>query len=246
MTGLRDHPVGPVIPVSDLTKARAFYEGLLGLEGEEVPGGWALHAGGGTRVFLLVARGDAGQADWPLASFESDDLDATVADLTARGARLQRVHDTERQTDPRGIADLGAVRIAWLRDPDRQVVALYQRTDAAAGRPTAVVRALFAAYLEQDRATTDALLADDFCFTSPQADRLDKAAYLQWCFPIASQLRSQVLLHVVAVNAEDVAVLYEYELKTGERFRNTEVITVRDGKVAEIQTFFGGAVRPEG
>ena len=36
-------------------------------------------------------------------------------------------------------------------------------------------------------------------------------------------------------------VLYEYELAdTRERFRNTEVITIADGRIAEIQVFFGG------
>ena len=34
--------------------------------------------------------------------------------------------------------------------------------------------------------------------------------------------------------------MYEYELLTGERHRNVEVLTVRDGKVVEAQVFFGG------
>lgn len=38
-------------------------------------------------------------------------------------------------------------------------------------------------------------------------------------------------------------ILYEYELKTGDRYRNTEFITVREGKIVEIQVFFGGIVR---
>jgi hypothetical protein len=36
--------------------------------------------------------------------------------------------------------------------------------------------------------------------------------------------------------------MYEYELKTGERHRNTEFITVREGQLAETQVFFGGRV----
>jgi hypothetical protein len=35
-------------------------------------------------------------------------------------------------------------------------------------------------------------------------------------------------------------VLYEYELTTGERYRNVEVVTVRDGQLVETQVFFGG------
>jgi ketosteroid isomerase-like protein len=31
-------------------------------------------------------------------------------------------------------------------------------------------------------------------------------------------------------------------MKTGERYRNTEFITVRDGQLTEVQVFFGGRV----
>ena len=66
--------VGPVIPVSDMEASRAFYEGKLGLRGEPAPGGRVLHAGAGTRIFLLDVASYAGRAEWPLASFRTDDL----------------------------------------------------------------------------------------------------------------------------------------------------------------------------
>ena len=34
----------------------------------------------------------------------------------------------------------------------------------------------------------------------------------------------------------------EYKLKTGERHRNTEFITLSHGKIVETQVFFGGRV----
>ncbi len=36
--------------------------------------------------------------------------------------------------------------------------------------------------------------------------------------------------------------MYEYELKTGERHRNAEFITLRGGKLVETRVFFGGRV----
>jgi hypothetical protein len=39
-----------------------------------------------------------------------------------------------------------------------------------------------------------------------------------------------------------VFILDEDEQKTGERHRSTGLITVREGRVAEIQVFFGGRV----
>jgi len=39
-----------------------------------------------------------------------------------------------------------------------------------------------------------------------------------------------------------VFLLYEYELQTGDRYRNAELITVRAARVIEIEVFFGGRV----
>lgn len=48
---------------------------------------------------------------------------------------------------------------------------------------------------------------------------------------------------MVPTDGDDVFVLYEYELSTGEVHRNAEVLTVRDGQIVEVQVFFGGRVR---
>ncbi|MFE0191092.1 nuclear transport factor 2 family protein [Streptomyces sp. NPDC058989] len=108
-----------------------------------------------------------------------------------------------------------------------------------------IVRAAFAAYLAQDREAIDGLLADDFVFTSPQDDHLDKAAFLRVCFPTADRLRRQEILDTADIDDHQVYVRYAYELKTGERHRNVEVQTVRDGRIAEAQVYFGGRF-PEG
>jgi catechol 2,3-dioxygenase-like lactoylglutathione lyase family enzyme len=122
--------VSPVIPVTDMERSRAFYEGILGLPGEPAPGGYVLRAGGGTRVFLLEGTDYAGQAEWPLASFETGDLPATVADLRSRGVGLEIMGEGDPyDTDERGIADLGGLLIAWFRDPDRQVISVFQLVD---------------------------------------------------------------------------------------------------------------------
>jgi catechol 2,3-dioxygenase-like lactoylglutathione lyase family enzyme len=121
--------VGAIVPVSDMDASRAFYEGTLGLAGEPAPGGYALRAGGGTRLFLLDVASYAGQADWPLASFQTEDLAATVADLAGRGVELEIMGEGDPyRTDERGVADLGDMLIAWFRDPDNQVISVFQLT----------------------------------------------------------------------------------------------------------------------
>jgi hypothetical protein len=59
------------------------------------------------------------------------------------------------------------------------------------------VRAAFEAHRAQDLAVERALLAEHFRFTSPQDDHIDKAAFLEPCFPTAARLVSQVILDLV-------------------------------------------------
>ena len=105
---------------------------------------------------------------------------------------------------------------------------------------TDVVRKCFESYLAQDRGAAESLIADNFVFTSPQDDHIDRATFFKRCFPTAGRFRSQELLHVVPSDGDDVFVMYEYELLTGERHRNVEVLTVQGRKVVEAQVFFGG------
>jgi ketosteroid isomerase-like protein len=107
---------------------------------------------------------------------------------------------------------------------------------------TDVVRASFQAFHSQDRATAERLLADDFAFTSPQDDHLDKTTYMERCFPTAEHFVGHQLLHLIDVDRDGVFVLYEYELANGERYRNAEFIRLRDGQLVETQVFFGGRV----
>lgn len=105
-----------------------------------------------------------------------------------------------------------------------------------------IVEAAFQAFRSDDPARMVGLLAEEFTFTSPQDDHIDRAAFFDRCFPTAERLRSQETLAVVPATGDDVLAVYEYELRTGERHRNVELSTVRDGRITEIQVFFGGRV----
>jgi ketosteroid isomerase-like protein len=109
--------------------------------------------------------------------------------------------------------------------------------------PEDVVRANFVAYVRQDRAAAEALVADELVFTSPQDDHIDRQAFFDRCFPTADRFARQELLHVAPAGERDVFIAYEYELKDVGTYRNTELLTVVDGRITEIQVFFGGAVR---
>lgn len=105
-----------------------------------------------------------------------------------------------------------------------------------------VVRRSFASYVEGDRTTAESLIGEDFVFTSPQDDHIDRGACFERCFPTSDRFAYQELKRL-AVAGDDVFVMYEYQLReTGERYRNAELLTVRDGRIVEAQVFFDGKV----
>ena len=99
---------------------------------------------------------------------------------------------------------------------------------------------MFESYRSQDRDTAERLLADEFVFTSPVDDHIDRTAFFERCFPTADRLVSQEMVHVTPTDGDGVFVMYEYELKTGERHRNVELLTIREDRITEAQVFFGG------
>ena len=104
--------------------------------------------------------------------------------------------------------------------------------------PTDIARAMYRAYVEKDRAAAEALIAEDFHFTSPLDNRLDRAAYFKRCWANAETISGFDLIHVVA-QAGYVYVTYEGMTTAGKRFRNTELITVRAGRIVEVEVYFG-------
>ena len=119
--------VGPVIAVTELARARSFYEGALGLQGRETPGGWVVEADGETLIYLLPGVSDAGTASWPVASFRVDDVHATVRRFRAAGVPFLGPDDLPFALDADGIsADTTGLQVAWLKDPDGNILTVFQ------------------------------------------------------------------------------------------------------------------------
>lgn len=118
--------VGPVIAVSDLERAKSFYEGQLGLAGEETPGGWLLRADEDTVCYLLPDVADAGSALWPVASFRVVDVHATVRHLRSKGVEFLGPDDLPFPLDDDGVStDQSGMKVAWMRDPDGSVLTVF-------------------------------------------------------------------------------------------------------------------------
>ena len=110
--------------------------------------------------------------------------------------------------------------------------------------PVTIARACYQAYVNKDRAAIESLIADDFHFTSPLDNRLDRATYFARCWPNSRAIAEFDFSHLVA-DGNKVFVTYDGRSTSGERFRNTEILTVRDGKIADAEVYFGWRIPHE-
>jgi catechol 2,3-dioxygenase-like lactoylglutathione lyase family enzyme len=117
--------IGPLAAVADMARARAFYEGTLGLTPDEQPGGAVMYAfGSGTQLLVYPSPENAGTSKATLAGIDVPDVEAAVEDLTARGVTFEQYAMGEIETDARGVADLGGLKAAWFKDPDGNIFAV--------------------------------------------------------------------------------------------------------------------------
>jgi ketosteroid isomerase-like protein len=105
----------------------------------------------------------------------------------------------------------------------------------------AIVRAAYEAYGVKNRAAVEKLIAADFHFTSPLDNRIDRATYLARCWPNSERIDGFNFINLVR-NGDRVFVTYEGHTTNGERFRNTEIVTVRDGQIVEVEVYFGWSI----
>jgi catechol 2,3-dioxygenase-like lactoylglutathione lyase family enzyme len=120
--------VEPAVPVSDMAKAREFYEGKLGLSGgrEIGDGGITYPCGAGRAIHIYPSPDNAGKSGGTIAAWEVDNVEKTVDELTANGVSFEQVHSDRIKTNAKGIAALGDDRVAWFKDPDGNVHGIAQ------------------------------------------------------------------------------------------------------------------------
>jgi catechol 2,3-dioxygenase-like lactoylglutathione lyase family enzyme len=124
--GLSDSPVSTAIAVSDIDRAREFYEGKLGLSGGEVEvdGGITYPCGDGTSIHPYPSPDNAGKSGATLAFWAVADVEATVDELNSKGVKFEQ-YGEPFNTDAKGIARFeGNAAGAWFRDPDGNILAL--------------------------------------------------------------------------------------------------------------------------
>jgi catechol 2,3-dioxygenase-like lactoylglutathione lyase family enzyme len=118
---LKDHASSAIVPCADLARARAFYEGILGLPLIADHGNGFVFGTGATKlnVYLSDYAGTnrANAVVWAVG----DELALIAADLRAKGVALDEYPEGfDRVID--GVHVGGALSVIWFKDPDGNVL----------------------------------------------------------------------------------------------------------------------------
>lgn len=108
--------------VDDVSTAKKFYGGTLGVPVEEDHGMLILHIGDGHHV-LAYPKGEGHvPAEFTILNFRVDDIDSAVDDLVGRGIVFQKYEGT----DERGVSRGDGPPIAWFTDPAGNILSVIE------------------------------------------------------------------------------------------------------------------------
>ena len=121
---LGDKNVAAALAVSDLQRAREFYEGTLGLTPVQEDDGSVLYASGDSRVLVYpsayAGTNQATAATWALG----DDFDRIVEGLRGKGVAFERYDDLPGVSREGDVHQIGDIKGVWLKDPDGNILSL--------------------------------------------------------------------------------------------------------------------------
>ncbi|MEK6276686.1 MAG: VOC family protein [Actinomycetota bacterium] len=125
---LSDYKVGAVMAVSDMDRAKEFYEGKLGLspgtdDSDETR---TYECADGTGILVYLSPDHAGKSTATLAGWVVDDVEKVGHELISRGVVFEQYDQPGIKTDEKGIAEAGGIKVAWVRDPDGNTFAINQ------------------------------------------------------------------------------------------------------------------------
>jgi hypothetical protein len=112
-----------------------------------------------------------------------------------------------------------------------------QMTDLQKSRAE-TARGCYRAYIAGRRDLMAAAITEDFTFSSPQDDHIDRNTYFERCWPEKPPFRAIDIEHLVLDG--DVAIIgYRAEKLDGGAFRNVELMRFEGDRIAEINVYFG-------
>ena len=122
---LQSAPIRAYIPASNVSRARKFYEEIVGLKPREEYAGGVIYECGGAEVFLYPTP-NAGTSKASQAYWQVGDVEAEVAELKARGVKFEE-YDMPGGPMKNSIATGGGAKTAWFKDTEGNILAVSQR-----------------------------------------------------------------------------------------------------------------------
>ena len=122
---LSSYRLNTSIAVSDMPRAREFYEGKLGLVPERAgaDGSQVYASAGDASLHVYPSPIHAGKSTATLATWYVDDVERVVDELGSNGVTFE--HYPEVTTDEKGISPrAGGGKVAWFKDPDGNTFAV--------------------------------------------------------------------------------------------------------------------------
>ncbi len=111
-----------MLPVTDVARARRFYEDTLGLHPKrELPSGEVLFGSDGGE-FALYPRATAPKSDHTALTWEVPSVQEEVRALRDRGVRFEEYPELNTHD---GIAEMNGERVAWFKDPDGNILCVH-------------------------------------------------------------------------------------------------------------------------
>ena len=100
-----------------------------------------------------------------------------------------------------------------------------------------LIRGCYAAYESKDRNAIEELLSDDFTFSSPLDDHIDRKKYFERCWPNSKNIRSFAIEKLFEKDNE-AFVRYEGTRNDGGKWRCTEFFRIEGNKIKEVEVYF--------
>lgn len=115
---------------------------------------------------------------------------------------------------------------------------------SASGEPSStneeIVRKWYAAWKNKDLDTFNAVLADNFTFTSAAGDdHISKSTFKTQCWDTQINFIKDFDLERITTGADDAFVKYLCYTTNGKSLRNVEYLRIKNGKLESIECYFG-------
>ena len=108
-----------------------------------------------------------------------------------------------------------------------------------------IIRKWYKAWEQKDEGQFEALMADNFTFSSAAGDdHISRSTFKTQCWDTQAKLIERSDLERVIASGNEAFVKYLCHTTNGKSFRNVEYLRVRDGKVETLECYFGGAGYP--